>query len=76
MCSVGFADVRGHGMMVALNSAQQAMSSERREAISQKMGEIMLLAHFFHEIFATDIIERGTPPDFQGHHLAIGSDNV
>jgi LuxR family transcriptional activator of conjugal transfer of Ti plasmids len=70
MCSVGFADVRGHGMMVALNSAQQAMSSERREAISQKMGEIMLLAHFFHEIFATDIIERGTPPDSSGAPLS------
>jgi DNA-binding CsgD family transcriptional regulator len=68
--AVGFADVRGHGVMVALNSAQQAMSSARREAISQQMGEIVLFAHFFHEIFVADIIERGKTPNSSGAPLS------
>lgn len=67
---VGFADVRGHGVMVALNSAEEAMNRARREAISQKMGEIVLLAHFFHEIFVADIIERGTTPNASGALLS------
>ena len=68
--AVGFADVRGHGVMVCLNSAQQVMSGGRRKAISQQMGEIVLLAHFFHEIFAADIIERGIVPNSSGAPLS------
>ena len=68
--AVGFADVRGHGVMLALNSAQQTISRMRKDEISQKMGEIVLLAHFFHEIFVTDIIKRGTTPTSSGAPLS------
>ena len=56
--AVGFADVRGHAVMVALNSAHQSISSVRRQTITGQMGEILLLAHFFHEIFAANIIKN------------------
>jgi LuxR family transcriptional activator of conjugal transfer of Ti plasmids len=68
--AVGFADVRGHAVMVCLNSEQQAISSARREAISQQMGEIVLWAHFFHEIFVADIIKRGVTPNSSGVPLS------
>lgn len=68
--AVGFADVRGHAVMVALNSEQQTMSNARRVAVSQQMGEIVLLAHFFHEIFAAEIIKHGTTPTGSGAPLS------
>jgi LuxR family transcriptional regulator, activator of conjugal transfer of Ti plasmids len=67
---VGFADVRGHGVMFALNSAQTTMSAARKNAVSQQMGEIILLAHFFHEIFAAEIIKSGSTPTGSGAPLS------
>jgi DNA-binding CsgD family transcriptional regulator len=68
--AVGFADVRGHAVMVALNAAIQTINVARKRAISQQMGEILLWAHFFHEIFVADIIESGTAPNSLGVPLS------
>ena len=56
--------------MVALNSEQRAIGGARRDAISRKMGEIVLLSQFFHEIFIAQIIERALVPNSLGAPLS------
>jgi len=68
--AVGFFDARGHAVMVALNSTMEDQSEAIRAAIYSKIPDIMLFAHFFHEIFIAAVIEQSIPPRSQGAPLS------
>jgi DNA-binding CsgD family transcriptional regulator len=63
-------DVMGTRVIVALNSAIPEIDEYRRLAISRNLGEIVLLAHYFHELFMMAIVRRGTQPRFAGRPLS------
>lgn len=64
-----FDDVHVHGLM-ALNSMAPVIDDGKREAIGERLGEILLLGTYFHEIFRKGVIEEGTPPLGRGAPLS------
>ena len=60
--------VRG---LMALNSTVPVIDDAKREAIGEKLGEILLLGTYFHEIFRKGVIEQGTPPLGRGAPLSL-----
>jgi DNA-binding CsgD family transcriptional regulator len=59
--------VRG---LMALNSAAAVIDDSKREAIGERLGEILLLGTYFHEMFRRGVIEEGTPPLGRGAPLS------
>src|SRR5262249_35252637 len=59
--------VRG---IMALSSASPSIDDYRRAAISKKLGEILVLGTYFHEIFRMGVIEQGVPPLARGAALS------
>jgi DNA-binding CsgD family transcriptional regulator len=68
--AVGFVDRKGHAVKVALNSEVRIIDPEREAAILRDMGDIVLFAHFFEEIFATEIVEQNIKPRSQGASIS------
>jgi len=64
--AVGFFDRRAHPFTVALNSAATIIDSQRRAEICKNIGDIVLLAHFFEELFVATIIDQKLRPTCQG----------
>ena len=52
-------DEVGTRVIVALNSRIAEVDECRRHAITRNLGDIVLLAHYFHELFMKAIIRRG-----------------
>ena len=57
-------------VLVALNSAQREISDTRRSEIYGALGEIMVLATHFHELFMASYVDAGAPPRQQGAPLS------
>lgn len=57
-------------VIVALNSAQREISDARRVEIHAALGEIVLLASHFHELFMARYVDTGVPPRQQGAPLS------
>jgi DNA-binding CsgD family transcriptional regulator len=57
-------------VIVALNSAQREISAVRRIAINIALGEIVLFASHFHELFMAGYIDSGAAPRQQGVPLS------
>ncbi len=68
--AVGLVDRRGHAVTVALNSHAPVMSDARKDEIASEMGNIVLFAHFFEEMFVATIIEQKIKPGSQGLPLS------
>jgi DNA-binding CsgD family transcriptional regulator len=68
--AVGFIDRKGHAVTVALNSEAGLIDPTRKAAMLQNMGDIVLFAHFFEEMFVATIIELSIPPRSQGAPLS------
>jgi DNA-binding CsgD family transcriptional regulator len=68
--AVGFIDRKGHAVTVALNSEAGLIDPTRKAAMLQDMGDIVLFAHFFEEMFVATIIELSIPPRSQGAALS------
>lgn len=64
--AVGFFDRRAHPFTVALNSRATQINSRRKAEICSNIGDIVLLAHFFEELFVATIIEQKLRPTCQG----------
>jgi DNA-binding CsgD family transcriptional regulator len=63
-------DEFGTRVMVALNSSIPEIDEPRRQAISRSLGDIVLLAHYFHELFMKSVVRRGTQSRFTGRPLS------
>jgi DNA-binding CsgD family transcriptional regulator len=59
--------VRG---LIALNSASRVVTDERRAEISRRLGDILVLGAYFHEIFRKGAIEQGVAPIARGGRLS------
>lgn len=57
-------------VLVALNSEQREISAQRRHQIHDSLGNIVLLASHFHELFMASVIDAGVPPRQQGIPLS------
>jgi LuxR family transcriptional regulator, quorum-sensing system regulator CviR len=68
--AVGFVDRKGHGATVTFNSEVGSLDPTRKAAILHNMGDILLFAHFFEEMFAATIIEQNIPPRSRGAPLS------
>jgi DNA-binding CsgD family transcriptional regulator len=54
-------DEVGSRVIVALNSDIPEIDEPRRLAISRSLGDIVLFAHYFHELFMKSIVRQGGP---------------
>ena len=63
-------DPRYERVLVALNSSCSRIDKARRAFITAKLGEMLLLGTFFHELFMKGIIERGLAPVSRGAALS------
>jgi DNA-binding CsgD family transcriptional regulator len=68
--AVGFVDLKGHPVMVALNSKAEKLDPERKAAIFNSVGDITLFGHFFYEMFVARIVAESIPPRSQGAPLS------
>jgi DNA-binding CsgD family transcriptional regulator len=59
--------VRG---LMALGSANPVIDDERRAAISQNLGDILVLGTYFHEIFRKGVVEQDVAPLGRGGPLS------
>jgi len=67
---VSFRDVDHARIIVALNSRFSPVSAARQTMVVQRLGEIMLLATVFHDLFMAHFVDRGIPPKQQGAPLS------
>ena len=63
-------DPRYERVLVALNSSSARINNSRRVFITSKLGEMLLLGTFFHELFMKGIIDRGLAPISRGAPLS------
>jgi len=63
-------DEVGTRVIVALNSRIPEVDECRRLAITRNLGDIVLFAHYFHELFMKAIVKRGAQPPIAGRPLS------
>ena len=67
---VPLGDEAGTRVIIALNSAVLEVDEPRRLAISRNLGDIVLFAHYFHELFMKAIVRQGIQSRFVGRPLS------
>jgi DNA-binding CsgD family transcriptional regulator len=67
---VGLHGPRGVRVIVALSNPSSRIDTIQRKAIADHLGEIVLFAIYFHEIFMKAVIERGIAPASHGAPLS------
>lgn len=68
--AVGFVDLKGHGAICALNSKAERLSPSRRAEIFGSLSDIVLFAHFFHELLVASVVQEGKAPISRGAPLS------
>ncbi len=68
--AVGFVDLKGRPVMIALNSKALRISQARKAELFGVMGEIILFGQFFYEIFIAGIVEQRIGPRSLGAPLS------
>jgi DNA-binding CsgD family transcriptional regulator len=63
-------DDSGTRVIVALNSTIPRPSDTRRREISRALGDVVVLAHYFHEWFMKSVVRRGIPSRVTGMPLS------
>jgi ATP/maltotriose-dependent transcriptional regulator MalT len=63
-------DASGTRVIVALNSAIPVMDHRRRESMSRVIGNVVVLAHYFHELFMKSVVRAGLPSRVTGMPLS------
>ena len=63
-------DARQAHAIIGLSSATEVIDSIARDQIAKNIGEILLLGHYFHELFARAVIEKGIAPLSRGAPLS------
>jgi DNA-binding CsgD family transcriptional regulator len=67
---VPLGDEVGTRVIIALNSTITEVDEPRRLAISRNLGDIVLFAHYFHELFMKSVVRRGIQSRFTGRPLS------
>lgn len=67
---VPLGDEAGTRVIIALNSTISEVDESRQLAISRNLGDIMLFAHYFHELFMKSIVRLGIQSRFIGRPLS------
>jgi DNA-binding CsgD family transcriptional regulator len=67
---VPLGDEVGTRVIIALNSPIEELDESRRIAISRNLGDIVLFAHYFHELFMKSIVRRGIQSRVTGRPLS------
>jgi DNA-binding CsgD family transcriptional regulator len=67
---VSFRDSEHARIVVALNSSISPVDDVRRTSVLRNLGEVMLLATTFHDIFMAHFVDRGVPPKQSGAPLS------
>jgi DNA-binding CsgD family transcriptional regulator len=57
-------------VIVALSSRSRQISASERASVTNHLGEIVLFAIYFHELFMKSVIARGIAPESQGSPLS------
>jgi len=63
-------DESGTRVIVALNSSIPEMDEPRQLAISRSLGDIVLFAHYFHDLFMKSVVRQGIHSRFTGRPLS------
>ena len=63
-------DESGTRVILALNSAIPRIDGARRHQISRILGDVVVLAHYFHELFMKSVVRRGVPSRVTGMPLS------
>ena len=63
-------DAKYQRIAVALNSANPIINERRGAEIAQRLGEIVLLSTYFHELFCKGVVARAIPPASRGASLS------
>jgi LuxR family transcriptional activator of conjugal transfer of Ti plasmids len=61
---------RDSHVMVALNSGIAINDDARRRAIADKLPDILMFGHYFHQVFMKSVIARGFAPKSAGRPLS------
>ena len=67
---VPLGDEVGTRVIIALNSTVLEMDEPRRLAITRNLGDIVLFAHYFHELFMKSVVRLGVQSRFTGRPLS------
>lgn len=63
-------DETGTRVLVALNSAISVPGDSRRREIARALGDVIALAHYFHEMFMKSVVRTGIPSRVTGMPLS------
>lgn len=63
-------DESGTRVIVALNSVIPTIDDVRRQRISRILGDMVVLTHYFHELFMKSVVRRGVPSRVTGMPLS------
>jgi DNA-binding CsgD family transcriptional regulator len=64
-------DETGTRILVAFNSSVAILTKERRQRIANDLGEMVIFANYFHEIFMKGVVARGIPTKVTGMRLSL-----
>ena len=67
---ISFRDSEHARIIVALNSSISPVDELRRQSVMSGLGEVMLLATAFHDVFMSQFVDRGVPPRQRGARLS------
>jgi DNA-binding CsgD family transcriptional regulator len=67
---VSFRDNDHARIIVALNSSINPVTQERRAMLMTSLGDVLLLAMCFHDLFMSCYVDQGVPPSHQGSSLS------
>lgn len=68
--SVPIRDSRSRFAVCALNSRIPIVDEARRDLISQRLGDIVLLANYFYPLFIAGVLDQRIPPIYAGKPLS------
>ena len=63
-------DALGTRRLIVMNSSTPVLSATRREAIARNLGDMLVFANYFHEIFMKAVVARKIPPRAAGMKLS------
>ena len=63
-------DANYQRIVVALNSANPIIDDRRGAEIARRLGDIVLLGTYFHELFCKGVVARDIPPASRGAALS------
>jgi DNA-binding CsgD family transcriptional regulator len=68
--TISFSDSRYPRCGASFNSSISPVSESRRQAIVDRLGDLMVLTAGFHDLFMASVVNRGLPPGLQGAPLS------